>query len=592
MPLSFRNKIFFFLASLIAMAIVLILLILNSQIKDKMKATLVVDLERICNILSAYQQSRAELLRIKSNFLAEEPRLKAAIETGDSETVSREVQKFQPIVETDFFVVTDASAKVLTSIGALPANVRTGAEIPSIAAALRYEQAAKLVIIADRIFYIISTPVTILDQFERQVLLGTISIGQQINAAFLAQVRMLTGCEVGFVVEHDAAGASRFWQQFSFQDRSVALSSHPLDSLIVPVVTMPRAREMKVRGQAYLAQSVALLPDPPRHGLLLLRSLDETLTPILAPIQNSLFVFGLISLLLALLFSYLLSRNITSPVMKLVEAAQQIGQGNLETPVGFAGKDEIGFLAAQFEQMRLSLKKNLEELQKTHARLVQSEKLATTGKLLAQLSHEINNPIHNIRSALEASLKKCDRGHPAQKLLEVAHEEILRLAKLVRQTLDFYRQGPRERAPVNVNDLLQELIAVSERNFSRSHVRIHTALAAPLAKVHANKDQLKQVFLNMMLNAKEAMPSGGLLSISTRNVNNGIQIEFTDTGVGIPEENLDKIFDAFFTTKSQISGVGLGLSVSYEIIRQHNGSIAVASEVNKGTSFIIHLPVD
>lgn len=587
--MTFRNKIFLFLATFITLSIVLIILLLNSQIKSNMKTTLEMDLERIHDILTEYQQSRSELLKLKSNFLAEEPRLKAAIETGDRETVTREVQKFLPIVETDFFIVTDHRAAILANVGQdVPAPV----SVPSIEAALSFQQTTQLFVFESQAVYIISTPVTIMNQFGRNILLGTISIGQRIDAQYLEQIKKLTGCDVGFVIQESRAGKSGLLRQFSFQRESLNFDGSAVDSLFNHLGARKDVQQIELAGNVYIAQSLSLIKEEKNHGLLLLRSLDDTLLPILRPIQNSLVVIGFLSLLLALLFSYFLSSNITSPVSKLVGAAQRIGKGNLETPVRFSGKDEIGILADQFEQMRLSLKKNLDELEKTYARLVQSEKLATTGKLLAQLSHEINNPIHNIQSALEASRKKCSEENPAKKLIDVAYDEILRLAKLVRQTLDFYRPGSLERIPLNVNDVLNELVVVSERNFSKSRITILPELAEDLNEIRANKDQLKQVFLNMMLNAKEAMPSGGSLTIKSQNLEKKVRIEFIDTGTGISGENIQKIFDAFFTTKSQVSGVGLGLSVSYEIIRQHNGEISVESELNKGTRFIIQFPFD
>lgn len=316
--------------------------------------------------------------------------------------------------------------------------------------------------------------------------------------------------------------------------------------------------------------------------------------------------------------SVLFRRYVSRPAERLVRATAAISSGNLdyELVAGNEGtdsssKDELAFLSAKFDDMRRSLREKIEQLdeanrtlaernaevEQTLARLkqaqedlVKSERLATTGRMAAQLSHEINNPIHNIQSLLESSLGKVD-GKPRE-LIALALEEVRRMAKLTRQMLDIYRGSvvEMERLPVDVNDLLRNLLKENEKVLHDHNITFSLESMNGNPCVLGSRDKLKQVFLNLILNARDAMPHGGRLTVRVRPGNGMIHVDVEDTGIGIPPENLGKIFDPFFTTKQEVSGVGLGLAVSYGIVQQHNGSITVSSTPGKGTTFRVSLP--
>jgi len=234
----------------------------------------------------------------------------------------------------------------------------------------------------------------------------------------------------------------------------------------------------------------------------------------------------------------------------------------------------------------------LRKLQDAQQEIVRSERLAATGKLTAQLAHEINNPIHNIQSCIKTALARLPGDAKGRDLITVAFEEIGRLSKLTRQMLDFYRGSvlELERELVDVNGILREVAATFSPELEQRGITCVLDLQDALPPVLGSRDKLLQVFLNLVLNARDAMPQGGTISIRTRVDTDNIRIQFTDTGVGIPAENLSRIFDAFYTTKSKVSGVGLGLSVSYGIVGQHGGTIGAMSEPGKGTLFTVVLP--
>ncbi len=333
--------------------------------------------------------------------------------------------------------------------------------------------------------------------------------------------------------------------------------------------------------------------------------------------KRSFIIFIGFSFVAVVFASTLFARFVSRPVDNLVKATTAISRGNLEYTVLRDARtmersnDELAFLSVKFDAMRESLKEKIEQLDEANKNLaernaaveqaltrlrqaqedlVRSERLAITGRMTAQLSHEINNPIHNIHSLLESSLRKIE-GQPHE-LVSLALEEVIRMAKLTRQMLDFYRGSivEYEKCPVNLNQLLQHLLQENTESLQSGMIQTLVSIPASATFVMGSHDKLKQVFLNLILNARDAMPDGGTISIAAQALGGRVKISVSDTGIGIPEENLGRIFEAFFTTKKEVSGVGLGLSVTYGIVQQHNGTIHVSSTVGAGTTFIIDLP--
>lgn len=259
-------------------------------------------------------------------------------------------------------------------------------------------------------------------------------------------------------------------------------------------------------------------------------------------------------------------------------------------------------VAIAIENARLyaELKDFADELARSQAQLIQSEKLAATGKLAASIAHELNNPLQALQSCIYLVADRTDPDDPNRPYLDIAREELDRVARIVKRMVDFYRPANEGRIPTDVNALLENVVALLGKQLQQGNIEVDLKLAPNLPLIVATGDHLKQVFLNMIINALEAMPQGGHLEMATRYIggcnapkpfpdDGFVEIEFTDTGVGIPEEHLHNIFDPFYTTKSK--GMGLGLSVSYGIVERHGGQIQVKSKVGEGTTFIVRLPV-
>jgi two-component system NtrC family sensor kinase len=237
---------------------------------------------------------------------------------------------------------------------------------------------------------------------------------------------------------------------------------------------------------------------------------------------------------------------------------------------------------------RLRIERELREMQQA---LLQSEKLAAMGRLTSQIAHELNNPIYGIMNTLELLKTEIPPESKRRRILELSLSETQRLAEMLRNMLSFSKPEEEKRRPIKINELIEGILLVTEKQMKESNIKVETFFDEGIPEVMASTNQMRQVMLNLIKNAKEAMPKGGTLTVRTNREDSKVLIHIQDTGVGIPEELRDKIFEAFFTTKQKVKGVGLGLSVCYGIIKDHGGEIKVESEVNKGTTFTIHLPI-
>jgi signal transduction histidine kinase/RNase P/RNase MRP subunit p29 len=231
------------------------------------------------------------------------------------------------------------------------------------------------------------------------------------------------------------------------------------------------------------------------------------------------------------------------------------------------------------------------ELEKSQDQLIRAGKLTATGKLAASLAHEINNPLQAIQNCLHLVMRKSSLDeHKRQAYLAMAQEEVQRLIDLVERMLDFSRPSEEGRAPVDIKAIVDDVLSLAGKRLQQAKVVVHEDATSPLPLVEGTSSLLKQVFLNIIINASEAMPSGGDLYIDTAGdeKRGEVSISFTDTGEGIPVAELASIFDPFYTTKAR--GTGLGLSISHTIIERHGGRIDVRSELGKGSTFVVRLP--
>jgi two-component system NtrC family sensor kinase len=315
--------------------------------------------------------------------------------------------------------------------------------------------------------------------------------------------------------------------------------------------------------------------------------------------------------LLILLFMELMiltKRFIIIPVQRIIAHQRRIASGDLSGHIEVKSNDELGLLAAGANEMTESLRESHQEIkawantledkveertrriQEMQGNLARSERLASLGKLVAGIAHEINNPLTGILAYSSMAEERDDIDDELRRDLQTITHETQRCAEIVRGLLDFGRESIPSKRFTAIDKLIDKTLALVEHQSIFQDIRINRNYAEGMPEIEVDPNQLEQVFMNMFLNAAHAMPEGGELNIDTWQDSDKMMIAISDTGSGISADNIPKIFDPFFSTKDQ-QGTGLGLSVSYGIIKNHGGSIEVESTEGVGTRFLISLPL-
>jgi len=342
----------------------------------------------------------------------------------------------------------------------------------------------------------------------------------------------------------------------------------------------------------------------------------------------TIIIFLSVSLILALLIYVLVDR----PIGKLARVVSNAAEGRLDSRVDIASRDELGKLSKGFNMMMdkvthfnqelqervksaveecrrfnvelMKVNRHLEkanrELQKSQEQIIQSEKMFAVGQLASGVAHEINNPLGSILTYIKLAIKKLDNYSSDSNILEISQlkkymatveGEVNRCKVITRSLLDFSRVREPEMNVVDINDILNNALELVEHQLSEQRINLVKKVGSSTSKIVADSHQIQQVFINIILNAIHAMSEGGILEITTRKRSKSAEIVFKDSGCGIVDEDLPRIFTPFFTTKKVGEGTGLGLSVAYGIIENHGGEIIVKSKTGEGTTVIIMLPV-
>ncbi len=240
---------------------------------------------------------------------------------------------------------------------------------------------------------------------------------------------------------------------------------------------------------------------------------------------------------------------------------------------------------------RLIIFDDITDRSELESRLVQADKLSSIGLLAAGVAHEVNTPLAVISTYAQMLAKQVSGDEQKSKLLEKIAKQTFRASEIVNSLLNFSRTSSTEFVDVEINRIIRETVSLIEHQLQKASVRVEFSLDDSLPKLKGNAGKLQQVLLNLFLNARDAMPEGGILAVRTWASGTSVFTEIADSGMGIAPEHLARIYDPFFTTKAPKKGTGLGLSVTYGIVREHGGTMEVQSQVGSGTRFTIELPL-
>ncbi|MBM3297493.1 MAG: HAMP domain-containing protein, partial [Candidatus Aminicenantes bacterium] len=376
-----------------------------------------------------------------------------------------------------------------------------------------------------------------------------------------------------------------------------------------------------VRGQSWIDRAFVVsdwyitayepLRDPGGAiiGILYVGVLEKPYLDTAARVMSAFVLVAGLCVLFLLLVLFLTTGQLVKPLQKIAAATQEIARGDLSHRVEVGSRDEVGRLADSFNRMTDNLEtaneklvdwtKTLEkrveertrELREAQAGLVQSEKLASLGKLAAGIAHEINNPLGGILIYSHLTLEDTPKDSPAQENLRKIVKETTRCKNIVKGLLEFARPKDPEMTLTDIPEVVEKTLAIFERQALFQNITLRKEFS-PLPRLVVDASQLQQVFINIILNAAEAMKGRGTLTIRATSEEEGwLRLEFIDTGHGIRPEDREHLFEPFFTTKEVGQGTGLGLAISYSIIKKHRGEIEVRSEPGRGAAFIIRLPL-
>ncbi len=365
----------------------------------------------------------------------------------------------------------------------------------------------------------------------------------------------------------------------------------------------------ELNGDAYIS-AFDPIPDSSGRiiGMLSVGLLERAYTDTRDRVILSFFGIASIGFILIIAITYYEVRTITQPLGVMAAATRGIAAGVFDQEVEANCQGEIALLADSFNVMLKSLRQmkgDLEEWGRTleekvrerteqlaamQARVAQSERLASVGMLAAGVAHEINNPLGGILSLTALCLEDLPHDDPNRESLEVVLRQAERCRDIVRKLLEFSRQSAPKAELLDINRVLEETHSLIAQQAAFHNIEVVKTWAPDLPPVLGDKSQLTQVFMNMMINAVQAMGERGTLTIATRAAGDAVEVEIRDTGCGIPAGQVGQVFDPFFTTKASGQGTGLGLSIAYGIVTAHKGTITVESAPGKGSAFTARLP--
>jgi signal transduction histidine kinase len=608
--MTFRNKILLSIYGVVLAFLLITFITVNYWARNGIESTFADELRTSASTLNMLLRQQAELLQRACMVIAESPRLKAVAELRDTATAYQASMEVTQTSLNDLYLLTDDTGAPLVQIlGGDRASWSVNAE-GILSHARGGVSVTDLWYVRDGLYKVATAPVMAGDRLQ-----GSLTIGFRYTPDDLQTLRKAVQTAMALVMD------------------TTVLFSTVAPAQQADVATLVRERERTAaregggndagvfrfsgRQESWLALSFDV-PSPegvayPRIRYIMMKPVQAAVSTAMEPILQFFAIAAAIVLVITFALGTVIARGISRPVRALVVGAAEIGRGNYDYRIDVSGKDEMSLLARRFGEMSASLKDKmtqldklnrdlvgrnealddaLRQLQDAQREIVRSERLAATGRLTAQLAHEINNPIHNIQSCLKTALHRLPEQANGRELISVAYEEIERMSRLTRQMLDVYRGSMIEipLVALDANAVVRDVVASLEQEFRRQRIECGLDLQDGLPALRGSRDKLTQVCINLLLNARDAMPNGGRVTVASRSRQGKIHLTFSDTGMGIPRENLERVFDAFFTTKSKVSGVGLGLSVSYGIIAQHKGTITVESEPGKGTVFTIILP--
>jgi signal transduction histidine kinase len=565
--LSLRTKVFILCSGAMLLIVVPVLVLIRRAVEREVYRRATEDLSRAATALDRNWQLRDSLLLSEATRRAGSRELLRAWKDGDARRIRRVLA--QGLEPQSVLIAADTMGLVLVGTDVGASAIRAARTSP-------FGQVAFLDA-EGRPTRVALAPMS--DDSGRVV--GVVGVGTLLGSATVHDLKkdVAVGTDIALVVGDSLVGTT-FTRGFAAEVQALGTSA---------ALKAASSGRQIILGRPYLTRVLPLRTAGLPASAILFRPVAEELVLSEGIVQSTVGI-GLAALLVALVLALQVARIVARPAQVLAKAASGLAQGDFSAPLPRVSGDEIGRLARAFGEMRSAIAEREARLRSAQAEMIHREKLAAMGRLVAQLSHEINNPIYNIQNCLEALERRGDPADPNREFLMLAQEELARMATLTRQLLDQSRPLADAASPLDLNVIVGRVLTLAGPELGERGIAVQTEMAAALPQVVAHPDAIQQVLANLVANARDAMGAGDVLRLTTRADADAVEVVVEDSGCGIAEEHLPHIFEAFYTTKPGVQGIGLGLFVSEGIIRGHRGRLLVDSRPGQGSRFTIRLP--
>lgn len=594
---SFRAKVLLPVVCTMTLAMGLTFHVVNHRIAQQSEQEARYTLATAGMAIRSAQEFRRNDLLLRFHNLPNESLWRQVFQFGEARDLHNTLSGLMQMQRVDVLLYASDRGKILDvekNDLEIPIPEFEAAAAPGLQSALRGDERADTLYVGGKLYDVVTVPAYNLDNEQ----IGELTLGEEMGGKAVQEFSKLTQSQVALMANGRVVASTLPGLDVNSQFVSAFENAMPANGSDEPAASVKPVMLNGVHYYCIAGRFPSLNPDN-KLGYVLLSSREQSLVAMRAT-QQLLTGMGCLAILFCGTVVWLFINRLTEPLRELGQGTEAVGRGDFGRRVPVRSRDECGQLALMFngmtenlQQSRAQLEKTVETLKLTQEQLVQSEKLSAIGKFVAGVAHELNNPLMAVVGFSEM-LKDAAADAKNRQYSDNVLKAALRCKRIVQSLLSFARREESERKLVSLNKLIEMALEIVGYALRTGNVEVVTKLESKLPLVLVDTSQIQQVLLNIINNAQEAIASGGLpgrIQITTETRAPNVRISIQDNGPGIPREHLRRLFDPFFTTKEIGKGTGLGLSLCYGYIKEHAGTITPLSQVGKGATFLIELPI-
>jgi signal transduction histidine kinase len=593
---SFRAKVLVPVAGCMTIALLATFFVMDHRIARQSEQEARNTLATANATIRYSQDFRRNDLLLRFHNLPNESLWRQIFQLGGSKDLHNTLSDLMQMQRVDILFYSSNRGKILDvekNDPGIPIPEFEAAALPVTQLAVHGEEKTDTVFVGGKLYDVVTVPAYNQDNSEQ---IGVLTLGSELGDAVVQEFSKLTQSQVAFVAGGRVTASTL--PGLDANEHFAGLSGLPVNNNHDPAADI---KPIVLNGVHYygIAGRFPSLDLNSHLGYVLLSSREQSLAAIRAT-RIVLVGLGLLAIGFCAAAVWFFVTRLTDPLRELRQGAEDVGRGDFNRRVPVRSRDECGQLATVFNgmtenilQSRSQLEKTVESLKTAQEQLVQSEKLSAVGKFVAGVAHELNNPLTAVVGFSEV-LKRSTPNGKIENYADTILKAAMRCKRIVQSLLSFARREQSERKLSSINNLIEMALDIVGYALRTGNIEVVTQLDADLPLVFVDTSKIQQVLLNILNNAQEAIQSAGQpgqIKIVTETQKPNVRINIHDNGPGIPREHLRRIFDPFFTTKEIGKGTGLGLSLCYGYIQEHRGTINALSQVGKGTTFVIDLPI-